>query len=80
MKSPAMNAVLSHESGTTTATVTVEHHIGHSYSRAVDPRAMREANARLPKGRAWEKYAAAYGHDTDGDRTHSTFYFRVCNT
>ena len=82
MKFPAMDAVLSHDrfAGATTATVTVEHHIGQSYSRAVNPRAMREANARLPRYQAWELYDAEYGHDTDGDRTRSTFYFRVRNT
>jgi len=74
-----MNATLSHKSGTTIATVTVEHHVSQSYSRAVDPRAMREAKARLPRGRAWELYDAEYGHDTNGDRTCSTLYFRVRN-
>ena len=81
MRFPTMDAVLSHKRGTTTATVTVEHHIGQSYSRAVVPRAMREADARLPKDqRTWELHDAEYGHDTDGDRTNSTFYFRVRNT
>ena len=81
-----MDAVLSHKRGTTTATVTVEHHIGQSYGRARDravqklQRVMREANARLPRDRAWELHDAEYGHDTDGDRTCSTFYFRVRNT
>ena len=79
MRFPAMDAVLSRQGGNV-ATVTVEHHIGQSYSRAVDPRAMREANARLPRDRAWELYDAEYGHDTDGDRTCSTLYFRVRNT
>lgn len=79
-----MATVMSHTDGSNVATVTVEHHIGQSYSRAVKPRAMREANARLPRRLAWELYDAEYGHDPRhgeaDDLTCSTFYFRVRNT
>ena len=80
MRFPTMDAVMSRTDGSNVATVTVEHHEGQSYTRAVEPRAMREANARLPRHLAWELYDAEYGHDTDGVRTCSTFYFRVRNT
>ena len=71
-----MHAALSRQGGNV-ATVTVEHHISQSYSRAVIPRGWQEANVRLPKDRAWELHDAEYGHDTCGVRTCTTLYFRV---
>ena len=74
MNYPAMTATVTERSATA-ATITVEHHIGQSYSRAVDPRAMKEARRVLRDGHVWALVEVDYGMDTVGSRTSALYSF-----
>ena len=82
MKYPPMKAEMICRDGHE-AEIHVEHDIAQSYSRSVDPRAMKEASRSLPSGR-WELFDVDYsvethkyvtGLDTE-HRSRSVFYFR----
>ena len=65
------------EQTATALTLDVEHHIGQSWSRSVDPKAMRAARGLLRSG-GWELHDTNYGHGTREDETRSVsrYYFR----
>lgn len=57
------------------AEIHVIHDIAQSYSRSVDPRAMKEARRSLPYGR-WELFDVDYGVETIDRRCRSVFHYR----
>lgn len=73
MSYPAMTATVT-ERTATTATITVEHDIRQSYSKAVQPRAMKEARRNLRDG-VWALAEVDYDMDTVGSRTSALYSF-----
>jgi len=80
MKYPPMKAEMICRDGHE-AEIHVEHDIAQSYSRSVDPRAMKEARRTLPRdGRQWALLDADYGVETIGDMCRSVYYFAPAST
>lgn len=62
-------------------TIHVTHHVAQSWSKAVDPRAMKEARQTLPRdGRQWALLDTDYGVETIGDMCRSVYYFAPAST
>ena len=59
-------------------TITIDHDARASYSRAVQPRAMREAKSHIRPGEQWELHDANYDEPSPHGETYgrSVYYFR----
>lgn len=67
MKFPPMTTTV-HRPSPDVCDITVEHDVAQSYSRAVDPRAMKEARRTLRDGRTWRLTDAEYGLERSAER------------
>jgi hypothetical protein len=76
MKFPTMTVQRHASYSTGTVRIDISHHVAQSFSRSVDPRAMREARNMGLNG-SWELHDAHYGVETVGDVTRSSFLFRT---